>query len=149
MIAPVGDAWFRDPVPATILNVEVNLLAPTELVWSKAFIMDRYKFDGSDIAHIILREHARIDWHRLLSHFEPHWEVLFAHLMLFRYIYPTERHVLPEWLLDELIQRLQLQRTMPTALRRPCRGRVFSRDDYLIDVSEWGFADVVGDDKQK
>ncbi|MCE3250637.1 MAG: hypothetical protein K0R41_4462, partial [Geminicoccaceae bacterium] len=25
-----------------------------------------------------------------------------------------------------------------------CRGRHFSRIDYLVDIGEWGFADIVG-----
>jgi hypothetical protein len=149
MVAPVTDAWFKEAIPAKILDVEVNLLAPTELIWSKAFIMDRNKYDGSDVAHIILREHKRIDFKRLLSHFELHWEVLLTHLILFRYIYPTERTLIPDWLLDELLERIRLQRKMPLPHKRPCRGRVFSRDDYQVDITEWGFADLIGDDKAR
>ena len=57
-----------------------------------------------------------------------------------------ERDVVPAWLLDELLDRLAAQRQLPAPLTRICRGRMFSRVDFEIDVREWGFADVVGDD---
>jgi hypothetical protein len=146
-VVNVTETWFQETVPAKILDVPVRLLPPTELIWSKAFIMDRRKFDGSDVAHIILREHKRLDWEKLLGYFEQHWEVLLAHIVLFRYVYPTERNLVPDWLMDELMSRVELQRKMPLPLKKPCRGRIFSRDDYYVDISRWGFADLLGDDR--
>ena len=144
-VAVVTDRWFEDPVPARILDVAVNLLPPAELIWSKALIMDRHKFDGADVNHIMLREHKRLKWDKMLSYFEQHWEVLLAHLLLFRFSYPSERDIIPDFVLDELLNRLDLQRQLPLPIKNPCRGRLFSRDDYEIDVKYWGYADM-GDD---
>jgi hypothetical protein len=144
MVAPVTDAWFLEEHPRTIYGVDVRLLPPTELVWSKVFIMDRYKFDGNDVVHIILRKHEMIDWKRLLSHHDQHWEVLLIHLMRFRYIYPAERAIIPAWVMEELLGRLSLQEQMPLPQLKVCRGRIFSRDDFVIDIREWGMADLVG-----
>ena len=33
---------------------------------------------------------------------------------------------------------------MPPAQMRICRGRLLSPRDYVVDIAEWGFADVVG-----
>ena len=33
---------------------------------------------------------------------------------------------------------------LPPARIKVCRGRMFSPRDYVIDITEWGFADVVG-----
>ena len=110
--------------------------------------MDRARFDGNVVAHLILRCHEQIDWRRLLGYMQQHWEVLLFHVLRFRYIYPSEREAVPGWLLDELLSRLSDQRTMPRPGRRACRGRLFSRDDFDIDISQWGFADAVGDHKQ-
>ena len=33
---------------------------------------------------------------------------------------------------------------MPPARMKICRGRLFSPRDYVVDIAEWGFADVVG-----
>ncbi|HYE02080.1 MAG TPA: hypothetical protein VD963_02475 [Phycisphaerales bacterium] len=147
MISPVTDEWFRESSRAEVLGVTVNLLPPTELVWSKSFIADRYKFDGNDVAHVMLVKHDAIDWERLLRHMDQHWEVLLMHIIRFRYIYPSERERIPRWLLDLLLGRLNDHMNLPTPQKKACRGRIFSREDFQIDVAEWGFADLGGDDK--
>ena len=75
---------------------------------------------------------------------ESFWEVLLIHLLNFRFIYPTERHLVPRWLMDELMDRLRAHLVMPPPQVKICRGRLFSPRDYVTDISEWGFADVVG-----
>ena len=52
---------------------------------------------------------------------------------------------MPDWLLDELLDRLRAQRELPLPQMKICRGRMFSRVDFEIDVKEWGFADVGGE----
>jgi hypothetical protein len=146
LIAPVTDEWLEELHHAAVFGVDVKLLPPTELIWSKSFIMDRTRYDGADIAHLILKKHEHISWRRLLAYMDHHWEVLLGHVLNFRYIYPSDRTLIPEWLMDELLTRLALHRRMPLAKRKICRGRVFSRSDYLIDVTQWGYADLVGEE---
>jgi hypothetical protein len=122
----------------------VHITPPTELVWSKLFIQDRYRYDGADVAHVILRKHEEIDWRRLLTYMEAYWEVLLLQLLNFRFVYPSERDLIPRWLLEELIGRLVAQLDLPPPNIKVCRGRLFSPRDYIVDITEWGFADVVG-----
>lgn len=142
---PVSEDWFEHASETEAFGVPVRLVGPTEIVWSKAFIQVRHRYDGADIAHVILRRHESIDWHRLLSFFEQHWEVLLMHLLNFRFVYPSERNVVPRWLMDELTSRLSEQLELPPPQRKVCRGRMFSRVDYDIDVHQWGFADTSGE----
>lgn len=141
---PIGDHWFHETHTAHIHGIKVQIVAPTELVWSKVFIQDRTRYDGADIAHLILKQSAAIDWKRLLSYMEHYWEVLLIHLLNFRFIYPTERQCVPDWLFDELMDRVKNQAQMPKPQRSVCRGRIFSPDDYLVDIAEWGYGDIVG-----
>ncbi len=143
-ITPVTDEWFRASKNARICGVDVKVLAPTDLIHSKAFIQDRVRYDGADIAHLILACSKSINWKRLLSRFDQYWEVLLIHLLNFRFIYPTERDLIPRWLLDELLSRLDRRAHLPRPHMKVCRGRLFSRSDYISDIMEWGFADVVG-----
>ncbi len=136
---PVNDAWFEHAVQTEVLGVPVLLASPTDMIWSKAFIQLRHRFDGPDIMHVILRQHAAIDWRRLLANMEPYWELLLAHLVNFRWIYPSERDVVPRWLMDELMERLRTQLDLPPSQRRICRGPLLSRFDYQVDAQEWGF----------
>jgi hypothetical protein len=143
-VVTITDLWFQESHPAEIYGVPVQLTPPTEMIWSKALLQNRHRYDGADIAHLILRQNERIDWKRLLAHMEQYWEVLLMHVLNFRFIYPSERDKIPRWLLDELLLRTREQADLPPPQTKVCRGRLFSPDDYRIDVSEWGFADVVG-----
>ncbi len=148
-MAPVHDQWLDNAQSADVLGIQVKIVSPTELIWSKAFVQDRNKYDGADVAHIILKQHAKVDWERLLKYMDQYWEVLLIHLLNFRFIYPTERDAVPQWLLDELLDRLHQRAALPMSQTRICRGRLFSRVDYEIDVTEWGFADVAGEGKRR
>ncbi len=143
-ISPVSDAWFENANNFKFYDVEVKLLPVTELFWAKAFTQDRDKYDGPDITHLILKQHAQIDWQRLLKYFDQYWEVLLTHILNFRFVYPSEREEIPRWLLNELLSRLHSQIELPTSTTKICRGRLFSLKNYEIDLKEWGFADLIG-----
>jgi hypothetical protein len=146
---PVGEQWFAHARQGDILGIPVRLIGPTELVWSKCFIQNRNRFDGADVAHMMLKMHDEIDWRRLLDYMEVHWEVLLIHLLNFRWVYPTERDKVPDWLMDDLLGRLSRQRELPMPQMKVCRGRMLSKFDYRIDVEEWGFADISGESREK
>ena len=141
----VNEHWFDSARQIEVFGSTVRIVAPTELIWSKAFIQSRYRYDGADIAHVILKQHHEIDWRRLLGYMDQYWEVLLMHLLNFRWIYPSERDHVPRWLLDELRERMDHQLAMPPPQVKACRGRMFSRVNYAVDVQQWGFADVAGD----
>jgi hypothetical protein len=142
---PVGDDWFERSHQISLYDYQIGIVGPTDLVWSKCFVQLRHRYDGADVVHLILRTHEQIDWHLLLAHMEVHWEVLLLHLLNFRWIYPSERDVIPAWLMTELLDRLAAQRQLPAPQMKICRGRMYSRVDFEIDVKEWGFGDVGGE----
>ena len=143
-VNPVTGAWFQHSHRAEVFGIPVQLLPPTELIWSKIFVQDRMKYEGADVAHVILTQSEKIDWQRLLNYMEQYWEVLLMQAINFRFVYPTERKKVPAWLMSELVERLKRQEELPLPETRVCRGRLFSRDDYLHDITAWKFADVVG-----
>src|SRR2546430_17718460 len=96
----------------------------------------RERYDGADVAHLILLKHQEINWERLLSSMEQYWEVLLIHLLNFRFIYPSEREKIPSWLLRELLSRLQHQFELPTPRMKACRGRMVSVADYTVVVTD-------------
>ena len=77
------------------------------MIWSKAFIMERERFDGADVLHVILRCGGALDWPRLLRRFDTHWRVLFSHLVVFGFVYPGEQTSIPPWVMDQLLARMQ------------------------------------------
>ncbi len=141
---PITDEWFQNVYEAEVYGTCVRITPPTEFVLSKVFLQTRYRYDGADVAHVILKKHDEIDWQRLLNAMELYWEVLLIQILNFRFIYPTERDLIPRWLFDELVDRIRAQAELPPAGIPICRGRLLSPTDFVVDVSEWGFADVVG-----
>lgn len=142
-VAEVDDEWFEHAPPAEVLGVPVLLSPPEEMIWSKGFIMERERYDGADVAHLIHARHGQLDWHRLLRRFGPHWRVLFTHLVLFGFIYPAERDRIPAWVMDECLQRLHRDLlTQPSPDDRLCGGTLLSREQYLADVERHGYQDL-------
>jgi hypothetical protein len=140
-LCPVDDEVLAHAPSDRVLGMRVKLFPPEETVWSKAFIMERERFDGADIAHIIRARGREMDWGRLMRRMEAHWQVLLTHCILFRYIYPGERDAIPEWVMKRLLDRARRDND-PQAGERICRGTLLSRYQYLTDLEEWGYVDA-------
>src|SRR5262249_17897335 len=63
-MARVDDGWFEHAVDGEVLGVPVRLCAVEEMIWSKAFIMERERFDGADVLHLLHERASVLDWHR-------------------------------------------------------------------------------------
>jgi predicted nucleotidyltransferase len=141
-LTPVSDAWFRNNARAEVLGVPVRIANIEDGLLSKAFIMERERYDGADIAHLLQANAEQIDWAGLVERFGPHWRVLLAHLTLFGYVYPGERHRVPHWVMERLVSRLAAEtRQPPPADPHLCAGTLLSREQYLHDVEQLGYVD--------
>ena len=138
---PVDDAWFEHAIPAHVLGIHAKIVPVEEMIWSKAFIMERERFDGADVAHLLRDCADAIDWRRLLDRFGDHWRILLAHLVLLGFVYPGERAKVPRWLMDTLLDRLREDVNPPVAIHTLCRGTLLSREQYLHDVQRQGYID--------
>jgi len=141
-IARVDDGWFEHAVEGEVLGMSVPLCPAEEILWSKSFIMERERYDGADVAHLLLHCAQDLDWDRLLDRFGPHWRVLLSHLLLFGYIYPGERDLLPRRVLDTLLARWADEGAPSPEEKKLCRGTILSRAQYLMDVEECGYRDA-------
>jgi hypothetical protein len=140
-LCEVDDSWFERAQSSDFLDLRVKLCAPEETIWMKAYIMERERFDGADIAHILQSCAERLDWSHLVRRFGPDWRVLLSHLVLFGYIYPGERDKIPAAIMDDLVARLRGERRTAGA-DRICRGTLLSRKQYLLDIQERRFRDA-------
>lgn len=141
-IAQVDDAWFEHARVRTVLGVEVAIAPAEETLWSKAFVMERERYDGADVAHIILAHGENLDWQRILDRFGRYWRVLLSHLVLYGFIYPSTRGNVPAWVMDELTSRLQRETTEPNETDPVCYGTLLSWSQYLGDVLGGNFRDA-------
>ena len=140
-IAEVDDGWFEFAAAGRVFDRAVQLCPAEEMIWSKAFIQERERFDGADVAHIFKSRADRMDWPRLLARFGQNWRVLYSHIVLFGYIYPDSRMLVPSWVMTELNTRLIAEMTSAVPADRICNGPVLSRQQYLPDLEE-GYEDA-------
>ena len=141
-VAEVDELWFQYSVPEKVLDLDVRLIPPEEMLWSKGLIMERERFDGADVAHVILTMGDKLDWKRLLGRYDKYWRALLAHVVMFGFIYPSERSRVPQWVVEELTTRLARETTEPDAKEKICYGTIISRQQYLKDVNDWGYLDA-------
>ena len=139
-VVRVDDGWFAHSVAAEILGMPLRLCPAEELLWSKAFVQERERFDGADVLHLLHARARLMDWDRLLARFGHYWPVLLSHLVLFQFTYPARRDEVPRRVMDELTRRLLCQRGEPD--NRLCLGTLLSREQYLFDLTQLGYVDA-------
>lgn len=145
-VGTVDDAWFSHAPQDEVFGVPVRLVPAEEMLWHKAYVCERERYDGADVAHLLRARAGELDWARLLERFGPHWPLLLSHLVMFGFVYPGERGRLPAGVLGELLGRLGAPlgaREVPEPDAEPvCQGTLISREQYLPDVNRWGYRDA-------
>lgn len=139
---PITDETLKKAPRRKVLGETVRITPPEELMVSKVFRMNRIGFDGADVAHIILKKGKDIDWKLVLNRLDHFWEILLIHIMIFRFVYPSERELVPLWLLNELLERVNHQIELPTQQKKLSRGSILSAHDFRVDITKWGFYDI-------
>lgn len=139
-VCTVDNTWFEFASQGEFAGKSVKFLSAEDLIWCKAYVQNRERYDGADINHVILKYGKNLDWQRLLSRLDQHWHLLLAHLILFQFVYPSDFHdIIPKWIFDELISRAREQYDLPPAVVRACRGPIIDNTQYSIDVKEWNY----------
>jgi hypothetical protein len=141
-VAAVDDLWFEHAVQAEAVGVPVWLCPAEELLWSKSFVMERERYDGADVIHIFHTQGRRLDWTRLVERYGGYWRILLQNLVLYGFVYPGAVSPAPKWVMDSLLRRLTDEATDPPADEHLCRGTLISREQYLVDILDWGYADA-------
>jgi hypothetical protein len=140
--AAVDDEWFEHSVEGKVFGLPVRMAAPEEMIWSKSYVMERERYDGGDVMHLLLRTAKRLDWDRLVRRFGEHWRILLMQIIKFGFVYPSERHRIPRSVVDDLLGRFMAEYNDRSPQEKVCYGTLTSRAQYLVDVREWGFSDA-------
>ena len=138
-VAQVDDDWFTYAAEAEVLGTRLRLCPPEEMIWSKAFVQERERFDGADVLHLLREAGQDLNWTRLVARFGDHWPVLLSHLVLFRFVYPDRRDHVPAAVVEDLVRRFLALRDEPG--NHVCYGTLLSREQYLFDIGALGYLD--------
>ena len=139
-VARVDDLWFEYALETNLLGMIVRVTPVEEMIWSKAFIQERERFDGADVLHLLREAGPSLDWPRLLMRFGDNWRVLLSHIIMFGFVYPDKRQNVPPWVTEELIRRLSM--SGPEPQNDVCYGTLISRDQYLHDLTSLKYRDA-------
>ena len=139
----VDQEWFDNAIDADVLGMPVKIAPFEEFLWQKAFVMERERFDGADIMHLLRTRAEIINWNRLIARFDRYWPLLLTYLTMFVFIYPSERHRIPVSVFDELLDRLRQQLSpSQNGEEKVCQGTLVSRGQYMVDIGQYGFTDA-------
>ncbi len=141
-IGTVDDEWFARAPEVSVLGTIAALVPAEEMIWQKAYIMERERFDGADVLHILREQADRLDWGRLARRFGDHWRVLFAHLVLFGFAFPAERDRIPASVMAELARRLDGESARADPDDTITRGTLLSRYQYEDEVADGRYKDA-------
>ena len=141
-VAEVDDDWFAHAVDEEVLGVPVKLCPAEEMIWSKALIMERERYDGADVAHLFRHCSGLLNWERLVATVRSALACAAQPLVLFGFIYPGERALIPSSVMKDLVNRLLAELDVPTRDSKVCQGTLLSRAQYLVDIDEWGYEDA-------
>jgi hypothetical protein len=140
-LCAVDQQFFENAVAGKVFQTPVQFSSPEEMIWQKAFVMERERYDGADVAHLLQAQSQMLDWNHLLRRFQDHWRVLLAHLILFGYIYPGDRTKIPDWVYRNLYDRLEQEIHESSIEEDLCRGTFLSRSQFRVDIEAWGYRD--------
>lgn len=140
-VAFIDTEWITNSLPSILAATPVRIAPAEELIWHRLFINERHRHDMADILHLILCLGDTLDWERLVRRVGPHWPLLLAQVLVFGYVYPAYRTNVPEWVLDQLLERARTEGAADAEGADFTRGPLLSRFSFTIDVREWGFSD--------
>jgi Nucleotidyl transferase of unknown function (DUF2204) len=126
-IASVDDQWEQRAMRADVLERSALIVPAEEMIWQKAYIQERERFDGADIHHLIRARGESLDWRHMVARFADHWPVLLGHLITFRFSFPSDRDKIPVWVMKDLLARQLAIEDRPPSSERVCRATLLSR----------------------
>lgn len=138
---PVEESWILNSDEGEILGISCRVLGAEEMIASKMFVTRRERFDGADIAHLVRARGERLDWDRVLRLTEPHWQMLYWHLVLFAFIYPAHTTLVPAPVWRQFAKSFESD-VLHSEQDAPFRGSLVDPRMFAIDVSEWGERDL-------
>jgi hypothetical protein len=138
----VDTSWLERAGEGEVFGHMVKLVPVEEMIRSKAYIQYKERFDGSDVINLIQKYGKTIDWKLLRNKMEPNWEILFAHLINFVFVYPNDIHDIPVWLIEEYSERLKKAfEKQSNETNKVTRGLLISTQ-YDVAVKKWGYRPI-------
>jgi len=136
----VDSLWYTRSKQASVAGIPTRIVPPEDLLWMKAFVAERHRFDGPDVVHLINEVGHLMDWEHVLWRFGEHWKLLAIHIMLFDFIFPGRRDQVPRWIRRSLLERMKQDVEIHDGPVDLCLGALVSRFSYLANLRQKGYS---------
>jgi hypothetical protein len=80
-----------------------------------------------------------MDWNLVLKRLDQHWHLLLSQIINYQFVYPSERHLIPKWLFNELLERAREQYDLPAPIENVCLGPIIDQTQYSVDIKDWDY----------
>lgn len=94
--------WLARAKWGKMLGHNVRVISPADIVLTKIYIMARDCFHGHDIYKLVQAVGSKLDWNFVWEKAQDDWQLLYAHTLIFDYVFPKEKEKIPAWIRKEL-----------------------------------------------
>lgn len=94
----IDAGWVRRGWPLQVRGIDLRLIPPEELIWSKLYILHRERCDWPDLLALLGVLGARLDWEYLLARVGEDAQLLGGVMSIFRWLCPGKAAALPPWI---------------------------------------------------
>lgn len=140
-IYKVKNSWFQLVRKGNVLGKIVPLMPLEYMISTKAYVKFREKYDGSDINYLLLQYAKEINWQVLTRQVSPHWQLLFAHILMFAFVFPSEKNSIPSWVVKLYLKKAHEYFSLSPPQERITRGHLISYE-YAWAIEKWEYKPV-------
>lgn len=141
-IYKVKNSWFELARSGKVLGRKVDLMPLEFMISTKIYVKFREKYDGSDINYLLLQYAKKINWHVLTRQVATHWQLLFSHLLMFAFVFPSEKNAIPPWVIKNYLKKTQDYFSQPPLNLHITRGHLISYE-YSWAIDKWDYKPVM------
>lgn len=135
-VGVVEPDWRDRAAPGEVAGAPTWFASPEDLIWLKAFIVQRQRCDWPDILNLITARHGRLDWPGLLERFGPHRLLLRALIDLFDWACPQHAAYVPAAVRRELASLGYREAAAATANEEGCRWRLLDSRPWFVEADQ-------------
>lgn len=127
-IGEVDLEWHKRAVPIKLRGEQLESLPPEELLYVKAFVVQRDRCDWPDLLNLLCFTAGNLDWDHVIKRFGPELPVLRSLLHLFAWLNPEKAALVPE----RIRTQLGIEVKMPADPKEVCKCNV-----RILDSRAW------------
>jgi len=107
LVGIYDEAWFERSRRTRLLGIRVRVAPAEEILWLRMVLPSGASLADPLVAQLLLARGHDLDWLRLMGRMVGQEALFLAHIFLFWHQYPeSARHVVPEWLVNGLRDRM-------------------------------------------